>query len=298
MTMRVLVTTPTGHIGSRVIHRLTGRADISVLARDASKVSASNVTVHTGALEDAAALTRAAAGVQAMLFIIPPTYSTTDWGAWMHQIAVSAAQAIRASEVSRVVMVSSFGAQLPDLGPITLLGKEEQVIRAAAPNLTILRAGAFMENLLQSVPTVRDQSTIYGVYAPDTLLPMIATHDIADVAAARLLDATWTGQSIRGLQGPADISYPDAARAIGAALNRQVNYVQAPVEVAMAGMRAAGMSEAVVKGYGAMLRGLATLGYKAAAEPRSPETTTPTTIDEFARAIFAPALQQAEAVNA
>jgi hypothetical protein len=47
-----------------------------------------------------------------------------------------------------------------------------------------------------------------------------------------------------------------------------------------------------------MLRGLATLGYKAAAEPRSPETTTPTTIDEFARAIFAPALQQAEAVNA
>jgi uncharacterized protein YbjT (DUF2867 family) len=298
MTMRVLVTTPTGHIGRRVIQRLAGRAEISVFARDASKVSASNVTVHTGALEDVAALTQAATGAQAMLLVIPPTYSATDWGAWMHQIAVNAAQAIRASGVSRVVMVSSFGAQLSDLGPITLLGKEEQVIRGAAPHLTILRAGAFMENLLTSVPTVRDQSTIYSVYAPDTLLPMIATRDIGDVAATRLLDTTWTGQSIRGLQGPADISYPDAARAIGAALVRTVNYVQAPVEVAMAGMRAAGMSEAVVTGYGAMLRGLATLGYKAAAEPRSPDTTTPTTIDEFARTVFAPAVQHAEAITA
>jgi uncharacterized protein YbjT (DUF2867 family) len=295
--MRVLVTTPTGHVGRRVIARLAGRAEIAVFVRDPARLSTPNVIVHTGSLEDAAALTRAAAGAQAMLFIIPPNMTVTDWGAWMHALASNAAQAIRANNVSRVVFLSSFGAQRPDLGPITLLGKEEDVLRTAAPNLTILRAGSFMENLLASVPTVRDAGTVYNVYAPDLVLPMIATHDIADVAAERLLDTSWSGQSIRGLQGPADISFTDVTRAIGTALGREVSYVQAPFEVAEGGMRAAGMSEDVVTGYGAMLRGLAKLGRRVAAEPRTPETTTPTTIDEFARKIFVPAVRQAEAVH-
>ena len=246
--MRVLVTTPTGHIGKRVIQRLMGHAEIAVFVRNPARLS-TNVTVHTGNLEDAAALTRAATGADAMLLIIPPNLTVTDWGAWMHQVASNGAQAIRANHVRRVIFLSSFGAQRPGLGPITLLGKAESVIREAAPNLTILRSAYFMENLLSSVPTVRDANAVYNVFAPDFQFPMIATRDVADVAAERLLDTTWSGQSIRG---------------------------------------AAGMSEAVVNGYGEMLRGLATTGV--AAEPRSPETTTPTTIDEFARTVFAPAV--------
>jgi uncharacterized protein YbjT (DUF2867 family) len=216
----------------------------------------------------------------------------------MYLLASNAQQAIRSSGIARVVLLSSFGAELPDLGPITFLGQAETVIRSAAPNLTILRATYFMENLLTSVPTVRDAGTVYNVFAPEMPIPMIATRDVADVAAERLLDATWSGQSIRGLQGPADITFTDVARAIGTALGRAVKYVQAPVEVAEGGMRAAGMSEAVVAGYGAMLRGISMLGRKVAAEPRSPESTTPTTIDEFARTVFAPAVQQADAVHA
>jgi uncharacterized protein YbjT (DUF2867 family) len=119
---------------------------------------------------------------------------------------------------------------------------------------------------------------------------MIATRDIAQVAAERLLDTTWSGHSSRGLHGPADITFTDVARAIGAALGRTVTYVQVPVEAAEDAMRSGGMSPAVVAGYGAMLRGLSKLGAAISAEPRRPETTTPTTIDEFARTVFAPAV--------
>ena len=296
--MRVLITAPTGHVGSRLIERLMGRAEIAVFVRDPARLSGKQVTVHTGDLEDAAALTRAAAGADAMFFLIPPNLTVVDWGAWMHLLASNAAQAIRANKIDRVVFLSTFGAERPDLGPITLIGKAEGVLREAASNLTILRAGYFMENLLASVPTVRDASTVYNVFAPEVALPMIATRDVADAAADRLLDASWSGQSIRGLQGPADITFIDVARAIGTALNRTIKYVHAPFEIAESGMRAAGMSEAVVAGYSEMLRGLAKLGRKVAAEPRTPETTTPTTIDEFARTVFAPAVQQAEAVTA
>lgn len=297
--MRILVTTPTGHVGTRVVERLIGHADVAVFVRNPARLSSKQVTVHTGDLEDAAALTKAAAGAQAMFFIIPPKPTVTNWDAFMHQVASNAAQAIHANGVGHVVFISSFGAQLPNLGPISMLGKAEETLRGAAPNLTILRAAFYMENLLSSVPTVRDASTVYNVFAPDFQIPMIATRDIGDVAAARLLDSSWSGQSIRGLQGPADVTFIDVTRAIGQALNRTVNYVQAPVEVAEGGMRAAGMSDAVASGYGEMFRGMIKLGGRQmAAEPRTAETTTPTTIDEFARTVFAPAVQQAEAVHA
>ncbi len=128
---------------------------------------------------------------------------------------------------------------------------------------------------------------------------MVATRDVGDAAAERLLDLSWSGQSIRGLQGPADITFMDVTRAIGQALNRPITYVQATVDMAEGGMRAAGLSEAVATGYGEMLRGMIKLGGRGlAAEPRSRESTTPTTIDEFARTVFAPAVQQAESVHA
>jgi hypothetical protein len=83
---------------------------------------------------------------------------------------------------------------------------------------------------------------------------------------------------------------PDVARAIGAALGKTVTYVTVPLDVALNGMRAHGLSEAVVTAYGAMMQGMATLGPKVSAEPRTAETTTPTTIEVFARTIFAPAV--------
>jgi uncharacterized protein YbjT (DUF2867 family) len=297
--MRILVTAPTGHLGSRVMQRLAGRAEIAVFVRHPARLRETPAIVLTGDLEDAAALTQAAAGADAMFFVIPPNPTVTDWSAFMHEIASNAAQAIRASHVARVVFVSSVGAQLPHLGPISMIGKAEAVLRAAVPNLTILRAAYFMENLMSSVPTVRDASAVYNVFAPDFELPMTATRDVGDVAAERLLDASWSGQSIRGLQGPADITFLDVARALGTALDRTVQYVQAPFDVAEAGLRAAGLSEAVVTGYGEMLRGMARIGGRQiAAEPRTPESTTPTTIEEFARTVFAPAVRQAEAIPA
>ncbi|HZS59892.1 MAG TPA: NAD(P)H-binding protein [Gemmatimonadaceae bacterium] len=297
--MRILVTTPNGHVGSRVIQRLTGHADIAVFVRDPARITVQNVVVHKGDLEDAAALAKAAVGADAMFFLIPPKPTVKDWAAFMHEVTSNAAQAIRANNVKHVVFISSFGAQLPNLGPISMIGREEETLRAVAPNLTILRAAYFMENLLQSVPTVRDASTVYNVFAPDFQLPMVATRDVGDAAAERLLDLSWSGQSIRGLQGPADITFMDVTRAIGQALNRPITYVQATVDMAEGGMRAAGLSEAVATGYGEMLRGMIKLGGRGlAAEPRSRESTTPTTIDEFARTVFAPAVQQAESVHA
>lgn len=290
--MGIVVTTPTGNIGRRVVEKLlAAKADVTVFVRDPSKLDPavrSRVTVATGTLEDAEALTKATKGANELFFVVPPNYSTTAWREWQRQLGLNAAQAIRANKIPRVVLLSSFGAQRQDLGPISGLGEMEGVIQAAAPNVLTLRAGYFMENLLQQVKTLREGGAMYNPLPPAVKMPMVATRDIADVVAAKLLDRSWSGHQTIGVHGPADVSMAEAAAIIGEALGRAVTYTQVPVEAAEDAMRKGGMSEVVATGYGAMLRGLS--DGKARGEARSEESTTPTTLAEFARTVIKPAV--------
>lgn len=290
--MRIVIGGATGHVGGRVVQELVAKkADVTVFVRNPSKLPEavrSRVRVETGALEDAAALTRAFAGADAALVIIPPNTTTEQWPEWIHAIAQNYVQAIKAGGVQRVIMLSSFGAQRPGMGPITWLGEIEPMFEAAAPATVILRAGYFMENLLHYVPTLREQSVMYNAIAPTAKLPMVATRDIGDVAAWRLLDQTWHGHRTVGVHGPADLSMNDAATILGRVLGRQVTYAQVPVEAAVDNMKQHGLSNAVAEGYGAMLRGLSQSGVSA--EERTIESTTPTTLEVFAREVIRPAV--------
>jgi uncharacterized protein YbjT (DUF2867 family) len=290
--MRIVVTGPTGHIGSRVVERLlAAKADVTVFVRDAKKLAdnvRSRVRVETGELEDADAVTRAFKGAERAFVLVPPNMTASDWPEWMRRVGRHYAEAIAVNNIRHAVMISSYGAGQPGLGPITWLGDVEESIQAVAPNATILRCGYFMENLLQFVPTLRESSVMYNPLPPTVGEPMVATRDIGDVAAATLLDRTWSGQRVIGVLGPADVSMTEAATIIGRAIGRQVTYVQVPVEAAVDAMRKMGLSEGVAKGYGEMLRGVSTPGI--GAEPRTAETPTPTALEEFARTVIRPAV--------
>jgi uncharacterized protein YbjT (DUF2867 family) len=290
--MRIAVTGPTGHVGSRVVEQLLNKkADVTVFVRNPDKLPEairSRVRVETGTVEDVAALTRAFKGADEVFVLIPPNYEATDWPAWLRQAGRNIAQAIKADGIRRVVMLSSFGAHRDKMGPITWLRDVERILQEVAPDVLMLRAGYFMENLLQFVPTLRESSVMYNPMPPATKVPMVAARDIGDVAAAKLLDPTWHGHQILGVHGPADLSLSEVATILGRVLGRPVTYAQVPVQAAIEGMRKYGMSESVANGYGEMLQGLSESG--AAAGARSPETTTPTTLEEFARTVIRPAV--------
>lgn len=291
--MGIVVTTPTGHIGNRVVEKLlAAQAEVTVFVRNPERLAATvrpRVQVATGELEDAAALTRATEGADVLFFLVPPNTSTTAWRDWQRQLGRNAAQAIGANRIRRAVVLSSFGAQRGDLGPISGLGEVERLIQAAAPDVLSVRAGFFMENLLQAVPTLRESGAIYNALPPAVKLPMVATGDIGDVVAAQLVDRSWRGHRTIGVLGPADLSMSEVATIIGHALGRTVTYTQVPFEAAEDAMRKGGLSESVVEGYGAMLRGLSQ--GNVGAEPRTAETTTPTMLAAFARTIIRPAVQ-------
>lgn len=288
--MRIVVTTPTGNIGSRVVQNLLeSDAEITLLARDAARLPdavRARATVREGSLEDAEFVLGATAGADALFLLIPPHFTTDDWAGFQRGIARAAADAVRANGIGRVVFLSSVGAHRPDMHAVSRLGEAEQMLREATPNVVALRAGFFVENLLSAVPTLAEQGAIYMSLRPDTRMPVVATRDIGDVAARWLLDAGWSGHQVIGVHGPADLTLDEAATAIGAALGREVRYVGVSQEDARQGLLSAGASEHVADEYSRLFTALDQNA--ADHEPRTADTTTPTTVEAWAREVLRP----------
>lgn len=97
------------------------------------------------------------------------------------------------------------------MGPISGLYEVEQRLNAAAPNIIHLRPGFFMENYLIQLEPIRTANSVLLPISGDRRLAMIATQDIAAVAAELLLQRNWSGHSVLGLHGPTDLSFDEAA---------------------------------------------------------------------------------------
>ncbi len=122
----------TGHIGQVLTQELLQRGHrVKALGRNEDKLNAlwakgaEKVPVDT--FEDAATLTKAFEGVDAVFSLIPPGGSEDDLGAYQDKVSAAITEAVKATKVPYVVNLSSLGAQLPDgTGPIKGLYRHEQ----------------------------------------------------------------------------------------------------------------------------------------------------------------------------
>jgi uncharacterized protein YbjT (DUF2867 family) len=290
--MKIVVTTPTGQIGSRVVERLLESGnEVVVLARDPGRLPdavRARAGVRQGTLEDADFVAEATAGADALFLLVPPSYAAEDWGAWQLSVGRAAADAVRGNGVRRVVFLSSAGAHRDDLSPISRLGDIERLLKAAAPDVAALRAGFFMENLLQSVPTIQAQGAIFQAIAPDVPVPFVATRDLGDEAARWLADPSWSGHVTHLVLGPEELTMPAAADAVAAAAGRTVAFVPVPPEAVRDALLGMGSSPSVAEGYAQMMRGLDASRFEL--EPREGIIRGRTTLAEWSRAALAPAL--------
>ncbi|NBC25758.1 MAG: hypothetical protein GVY08_07925 [Bacteroidetes bacterium] len=120
---------------------------------------------------------------------------------------------------------------------------------------------------------------------------MIATKDIAAFAAERLLKLDFEGYSHHYLLGERDLSFPEATRVLGEAIGRpDLKYVSLSYEEAKQGLMQIGFSEDVADRYNEFMKSL-NEGKITGHAGRTPETTTPTSIEEFAQQ-FAGAYKQ------
>jgi uncharacterized protein YbjT (DUF2867 family) len=244
--MKIVVTTPTGHIGNKLANILLDRkSDVTLIARHPDKVkdlTSRGAKVIAGEHSDAALVEQAVRGADALFWLTPADMTSHDPLGTARRMAEAGASVIRNHPDLHVVQLSSAGAFLSSgTGPIVGLHDTEEKFRASGKNIVSLRPNEFMENIFFSLPTIIEQGSIFTTVSGSLKAPFIATEDIAEVAAEFLLKPV-DGHHVIDIVGPQEISFDEFARIAGESIGKPVRVVTVPADKLKAAMSQVGLS--------------------------------------------------------
>ncbi|MFD8050421.1 SDR family oxidoreductase [Streptomyces chartreusis] len=140
-----------------------------------------------------------------------------------------------ASGVRRVVLLSSQGVATRPLAPTRVaLRAVEDALRESGMDWALVRPGGFASNALAWAESVRTQGVVAAPFG-DVGVPVVDPADIAEVAAACLLDDQHSGRAY-ALTGPEIITPRQQAVTIADALGAPVRFHELTRDEAKAGM--------------------------------------------------------------
>jgi uncharacterized protein YbjT (DUF2867 family) len=283
-----------GNTGSLIANYLLPKGKkVRVVGRDAGRFQRfvdKGAEAFTADLSDAAALSKAFSGADAAYLMLPPAKSRED----QEQESTAVAQAVKESGVRYAVHLSSYGAQVPEgTGPVAGLHSSEQKLNAISGlNVLHLRAAYFMENNLKAIGMIHGMGLLGNALEPNVKLPMIATRDVGDYAAQRLLHLDFSGKQTRELLGERDLSMTEATAVVARGIGKpDLRYQQFPYDQVQQVLTQMGIPPKGAALYIEMYKAINT-GVLIPLEPRSPQNTTPTSFEEFVKDVFAAAYQQ------
>lgn len=231
--MNCFVIGGTGTVGALVVGRLASLGHrVHVATRDPARIGA----LPEGGRAVAFQLERVSAadfaGVDRVFCMVPRGVALS------RDQEASLVSALSGARVTRVVLMTGLGVDRALGSPLHRL---EGALRQSGLAHAIVRPNYIFQNLCAGVLREgivrRDE---IAVPVGDGLISFVDARDVADVAAAALLDDR-TGDPAFDLTGPAAVSHGDLATAIGRAVGRAIRYRplsddEARVELAAAGM--------------------------------------------------------------
>jgi uncharacterized protein YbjT (DUF2867 family) len=290
----IVITTPTGDVGAQVLDRILDSGEaVRVIARDPARLPArvhARAEVVQGSHGDADAITKALAGADRLFWLVPPPGFRHAGRAERYYLDFTrpACQAI-ASHSVRVVGISTLGhGYQGQAGLLSAALAMDELIEGTGAPYRALALPFFMENLLRQAQAIREQGTFSMANAADRPLPAIATRDIAAAAAALLLDTSWSGQASVPVTGPDNLTPDDMAEVISGTLGRTIRYRQVPVADYQATLLRRGASQAMAQDFADMIEAQNNGIYDA--EPRDPDSATPTSFRQWCHDTLKPAV--------
>ena len=280
------ITGATGNIGSRIADILLDRGEqVRVIGRNAARLQRfvdRGAEAAVGDLRENGFAAKAFSGATAVFTVIPPNFAAADFRAYQNEIGASIASGIDKAGVRHVVNLSSQGAELTaGTGPILGLRDQElRLNRFERVNVLHLRPAYFMENLLANIPLINSSGIAGSALRGNRSFAMIATKDIADCAAERLVALDFAGKRVQDLLGQRDLTLEEAIVVIGRAIGKpELRYVQFTYDDASRWLKEAGLSADLARLLIEMSKSINEGRYGVG---RNPQNTTPTAIEEFA----------------
>lgn len=289
----IVITAPTGLVGRQVLENVLGSGTpIRVIARDPSRLSPrvrERVEVVRGSHGDSAVVDEAFAGADSVFWLVPPDPRAESVEDAFVGFSRPACEAFKTREVKRVVGISALGRGVAgNAGHVSASLAMDDLIVSTGVHYRALTMPSFMDNVLRQVDPIKNKGLFLWPTPGDLKAPTCAARDIAAVAARLLLDESWTGHDAVPVLGPEDLSCDDMARIMSEVLGRPVRFEQIPAEAFRATLTENGMSGAMAQAMVDMLRakeeGLDN------AEPRTPESTTPTSFRQWCEDVLKPAV--------
>jgi uncharacterized protein YbjT (DUF2867 family) len=287
----------TGNIGSVISNTLLAKGEkVRVVGRSSGKLQpfvAKGAIPFPADVRDAGALSKAFSGARAAFLMVPPDPTAQDYRAQQEQTSDALASAVQESGLKYAVNLSSIGAQVESgTGPISGLHSAEKKLNGIASlHVLHLRPAYFMENELQGAEVIKNFGIFGSVLKPDLKIPTIATRDIGAYAAERLLRLDFSGKSTKELLGAGDLRRTEVAAIIGRAIGKpELSYVQFPYAQVEQVLQQKGIAPKTARQFIEMYQAFND-GIVVGEEPRTAGNTTPSTFEQFAREVFAPAFR-------
>lgn len=276
----ILVTGATGTTGSAVVREVREKgAPFRVMARNVEKARGlfgDDVEIVPGDLSDPASLGPVVEGVTSLFLLTPPDE---------RMVALNENALVAASEagVGHVVKLSAIGAATDS--PLQLgrwHGEMEAEIAKSGLGWTVLRAGSFMQNFFNHLPTIHGQSQVYSPMG-DGKVAMIDTRDIAAAAANVLVAPGAHAGRTYELTGGEALSESEATAIVSNVIGREIAFTEISGEAAAAGMEQMGLPSWLI-GDLIALSEMAKAGYMAAVSPHTADLLgrAPRTFTDFA----------------
>jgi uncharacterized protein YbjT (DUF2867 family) len=299
--VKIVVTTPAGHVGSRAA-RVLIQAGVrpTLLARHPARLDralSEQADVVEADLSDADAVVRATRDADALLWVAPRTADpSADPVAWNARLGANAVRAVTENRIGRTVFLSSIGAEMRSgAGEIDGLARTEELLDATGATVLHLRCGYFFTNLLGELDSMRE-GVLKAPMAVDYAQPWVDPRDIGEIAAARLISAVWSGRHVQAVHGPEDLTLSRVAEIISEVTGYRVRAETISKDTLRSLLRSAGLGDKQVEG----IAGMSAVTRKEfiAEDRRSILTTTPTTLAAWAYAHLRPALVSPPPLNA
>jgi uncharacterized protein YbjT (DUF2867 family) len=293
MKKTITVLGATGKVGGKIAEILLNEGHtLKLVTRTADQL---NKFRNLGAeiipadLTDTDTITKAFQNADSAFVMTPPNLAAFSYRTFQRSVGNAIIEAVQYSGIKHIVNLSSCGGHMHE-GNGIIAGLAEQEVKLNQlkdVNVLHLRPAYFMDNALLNISLIKEMGINGTTADANHKIPMVATKDIALIAANHLVNLDFNGKTVQAILGDRDYSFKELTSILGISIGMPgLQYLQFPIDQAKQAMISLGISEDVATDITNMETALKNgiMNY----EQRTIENSSPTSAEIFAKEVFAP----------